>query len=107
MMPSHELTENNVRRYAIAVGDFEDAVKLAKLLRNRVLAHAEYSFYPSSFNTETGVMSRRRSSLMSPIIENGFVVWPFDIELLCSLAEKLATQCHHKRADYAGALRKR
>ncbi|OYW33844.1 MAG: hypothetical protein B7Z51_00525 [Methyloversatilis sp. 12-65-5] len=171
-MPSHELTEITARRYAIAVGDFEEAVEAAKealrhppdslarealffmaivvyfrpfslnekpkkgeippsepcvslndfsplspeensvhqackLLRNRVLAHAEHSFYPSSIDPDSGVMSRRRSSLMSPIIENGVVIWPFDIELFCNLAAKLAQKCHHRRADHAIALRDR
>ena len=76
-----------------------------ELLRNRVLAHAEHSFYPSRVDPRTGVMSRQRPSLMSPIVDDAGVLWPFDIRLFCSLASKLADQCHHKRADYAHHLR--
>jgi hypothetical protein len=85
----------------------ESVHKACESLRNRVLAHAEFSFYPSRIDPQTGVLSRQRSSLMSPIIEDGVAIWPFDIELFSTLAAKLAEQCHHRRADTAKALRNR
>ncbi|MBU0602149.1 MAG: hypothetical protein KKD25_07090 [Gammaproteobacteria bacterium] len=96
-----------VKDFAPLSMEEESVHNACKQLRNRVLAHAEFSFYPSSLDPDSGVMSRQRSSLMSPIIEDGVVIWPFGLEQFCTLADKLAKECHHWRADHAIALRDR
>lgn len=61
-------------------------------MRNKCLAHAEYSKYPAGINRKTGVLSSRRYSISDSHI---------NIPLFRSLLEKLIKQSHDKRADYS------
>lgn len=62
-----------------------------KTLRNKALAHSEFSFNPTELNAATGVISSKPFALLSQ---------PFDIEGLMQLLSKLQLACHHKRADH-------
>ena len=66
-------------------------------LRNTCLAHAEFQYYPTSINENTGVIRGRRFSILD---------YHIDIKAFNVLLEKLINQAHNKRADYTFALKK-
>lgn len=63
-----------------------------KELRNKALAHAEFKYYSTKFHADTGVISSQLFSLTR---------YAPDLRKLTALAQKLAHQCHNKRADYS------
>ena len=67
-----------------------------KELRNKALAHAEFKYHPTGLDRETGVISSALFSLVGRAP---------DLEALASLAQKLVTECHNKRADYVRKVR--
>lgn len=67
-----------------------------KELRNKALAHAEFKYYPTRFDPTTGVTASALFSLTR---------YAPDLNQLAALAQKLALQCHNKRADYVFANR--
>ena len=62
-----------------------------KELRNQALAHSGYRHNPTSLNTRSRVISSRPFSLLSHAP---------NLVTLINLAQKLAKECHGKRADY-------
>lgn len=82
----------------LAIDEFGDLTEDEKALhkqcmeiRNKAIAHAEWSHYPTKRNAKTNVISGRRFSLTAAGIN-----WP----ALARLTGKLAEQCHNKRAAY-------
>ena len=67
-------------------------------IRNKCLAHAEYTYYPSSIDHATGVLRGRRYSACNS---------PINVQLFQSLLEKLIEQSHNKRADYSAAIKRK
>ncbi len=68
-----------------------DLHKQCMLIRNKAIAHAEWSNYPTSRDTETNVICSHIYCLRDENIDwNG----------LEELANKLRNQCHHLRADF-------
>jgi len=63
-------------------------------LRNKCLAHAQSSNYPTSLNKKIGVMRGRRWSILDEHI---------DVKKFDGLLDKLIDQVHNKRADYISA----
>lgn len=61
------------------------------IVRNKAVAHAEWTNYPTRRDNDTNVISSRRYSLLSEKIN-----W----QSLLALAKKLSDQCHNSRADY-------
>jgi hypothetical protein len=61
-----------------------------KTLRNKALAHSEFSFNPTGVCKTTGVIASKPFSLLSQ---------PFDLETFIHLLSKLELECHHKRGD--------
>ena len=77
----------------------EDELELHQWIverRNQVVAHAEFTHYPTSHDPETGVIGSRRA-----IIDGG----EFSISRIRALAEKLSIQCTNRRADYTIGVR--
>lgn len=70
--------------------------KTCKKLRNQALAHSEYRHSPTRLNVSTGVIASRSFRLLARAP---------DVAALSALAQKLATECHHKRADYVRRMR--
>ncbi len=68
-----------------------------KRIRNKALAHAEWSNYPTKLHKNTGVISSRPYNILSE---------PIGCSELCILSKKLMEQCHHLRADYVRNNRK-
>jgi hypothetical protein len=62
-----------------------------KVLRNKALAHSEYELNPTALDETSGVISSRPFDL--------FAHAPDHMDLI-ALARKLATTCHHWRADH-------
>lgn len=62
-----------------------------KTLRNKALAHSEFTFNPTRLAEATGVIMSKPFSL---------VAQPFDLEVFVQLISKLELACHHKRADH-------
>lgn len=60
-------------------------------VRNKAIAHAEWSNYPTRRDTKNNVISSRVYSLLSDDIN-----W----QSLLALSKKLENQCHNYRADY-------
>ena len=80
------------------IGEFTDITAEEKKLhgdcmkiRNKAVAHAEWSHYPTKRSEETNVVVSRRFSLIAVGI---------DWSALARLLEKLREQSHLKRADY-------
>lgn len=67
-----------------------------KNLRNKALAHAEVSHYPTRADRETGVISSTIFSLIDKAP---------GLEALSQLIGNFIRQCHNKRADYVYSLR--
>jgi len=67
-----------------------------KSLRNKALAHSEFTFNPTRLCETTGIIASKPFSLLSQ---------PFDLEALVHLISKLELACHHKRADHVRAHR--
>lgn len=65
--------------------------ELCKTLRNKALAHSEFSFNPTRLNPATGVISSKPFSL---------VTVPFDLEGFLHLTRRLEAACHDKRAAH-------
>ena len=65
-------------------------------LRNKALAHSEIAYNPTSLNTNTGVISSKRFSLLTQ---------QFDLDGLAKLLKKLEESCHSKRATYVQQMR--
>ena len=61
-------------------------------IRNKALAHSEWSMYPTRRKPETNVIVSQPYHILSEDIDQAS---------LLTLATKLKEQCHHKRADYA------
>lgn len=82
----------------LSLGDFpalsqqEQALhENCKTLRNKALAHSEFTFNPTRLCEATGVIASKPFSLLSR---------PFDLEAFVHLVSKLELACHHKRADH-------
>lgn len=67
-----------------------------KELRNKALAHAEFRYYPTHLNFDTGMISSTWFSLVGKAP---------DLGMLAALIEKLIQQCRNKRADYVEKVR--
>jgi hypothetical protein len=65
--------------------------EICKTLRNKALAHSEFTFNPTRLAEATGVIQSKPFALMSQ---------PFDLEVFVQLVSKLELACHHKRADH-------
>ena len=61
-------------------------------IRNKALAHSEWSKYPTRRNPETNVISSQVYSIISQDIDRAS---------LLAFSKKLMEQCHHRRADYS------
>lgn len=61
-------------------------------LRNKALAHSEFTFNPTRLNQESRVVGSRPFSLLSS---------PFDLNGLLGLLEKLIRACHLQRGNYS------
>lgn len=64
-------------------------------LRNQALAHSEFSRNPTRLNPASGVISSQPFSLL---------LHAPDMAELAVLAQRLANECHHKRAICVGAM---
>lgn len=60
-------------------------------LRNQALAHSAYKYNPTRLDTSLNVIASSPFSLLAHAP---------NLEALSVLAQKLAFECHHKRADY-------
>jgi hypothetical protein len=60
-------------------------------LRNKALAHSEFTYNPTSLNSRTGVISSKSFSLLTQ---------PVDLEGLERLLKRLIDLCHNERATY-------
>jgi hypothetical protein len=60
-------------------------------IRNKALAHAEWTYYPTQHDSRTNVIASRRYPILSESIE-----WTS----LGELAGKIMGQCDHQRANY-------
>lgn len=67
-----------------------------KELRNKALAHSEFTYHPTSLDPDTGVISSKLFSLVG--------LAP-DLAKLSVLIGKLMEQCHNRRADYVRTAR--
>lgn len=75
-----------------ALSEQEQALhESCKTLRNKALAHSEFTFNPTRLCETTGIIASKPFSLLSQ---------PFDIESFVQLVSKLELACHHKRADH-------
>lgn len=95
---SNEREKNAKATSKINIDSFSDITDDEKSLhnkcmtiRNKALAHSEWSKYPTGRDPKTNVISSREYSILSEGI---------DRQSLIALVEKLKNQCHHKRADY-------
>ncbi|WP_139026392.1 hypothetical protein [Methyloversatilis universalis] len=91
----------------LAIDDFAPLSKeelalhdLCKNLRNRALAHAEFAYFPTSHDPESGVIFGKRFSLVSLTVGSQSGHGVFDVESFCRLAYKLAARCHTVRANH-------
>jgi hypothetical protein len=62
-----------------------------KALRNKALAHSEWTYNPTRFDHRSGVISSHPFALVSHAP---------DLRALIQLSKRLANKCHSKRADY-------
>lgn len=81
----------NVKEFSSWTQDEENLHARCKELRNQALAHSEWGHNPTGLDKLNGVISSRPFSLFSAGV---------DISSLIQLAKRLATVCHHARADY-------
>jgi hypothetical protein len=69
-----------------------------RTLRNKALAHSEFSLNPTRLRASTGVVVSRPFSLLSP---------PFDLDGFIQVAAKMKLICERDRADYVLRQRRR
>ena len=70
--------------------DFLTLHKKVMSVRNKAIAHAEWTRYPTRINPTSGIISSRRYSILGE---------SFDTKLLIALNDKLILQLQYKRAD--------
>ncbi|MHB1216652.1 MAG: hypothetical protein ACYC1L_00445 [Alphaproteobacteria bacterium] len=60
-------------------------------LRNKALAHSEFTLNPTKFDRQTEIFSSRSFSLLNENI---------DLNVFCALLDRFINFCHHRRADF-------
>ena len=95
---SNERTENANASPRIEFDSFSDITADEKCLhsrcmtiRNKALAHSEWSKYSTRRRPETNVIVSQGYSIFSENIDRA---------LLSAMVNKLMTQCHHRRAEF-------
>jgi hypothetical protein len=63
-----------------------------KTLRNKLLAHSEFAYNPTSFDPETKIFSGKTFSLLNET---------FDLDSIEAILKSFEEICHKKRGDYS------